>query len=56
MKLYLAYKKAQNFVCIEIYSKQILLYLKLKPDTVELEKGLPVICGALAIMERAICR
>lgn len=39
LKLYLAYKKAQNFVCIEIYSKQILLYLKLKPDTVELEEG-----------------
>ena len=39
MKLYLAYKKAQNMVCIEIYSKQIILYLKLKPDTVKLEEG-----------------
>ena len=26
-------------VCIEIYSKQIILYLKLHPDSVELEDG-----------------
>lgn len=39
LKLYLAYKKVQNVVCIEIYSKQIILYLKLDPESVALEKG-----------------
>lgn len=39
LKLYLAYKKVQNMVCIEIYNKQIILFLKLNPETVELEKG-----------------
>lgn len=39
LKLYLAYKKVQNMVCVEIYSKQIILYLKLDPETVTLEKG-----------------
>lgn len=39
LKLYLAYKKVQNMVCIEIYSKQIILFLKLNPETVMLEKG-----------------
>lgn len=39
LKLYLAYKKVQNIFCIEIYSKQIILRLKLDPDTVELVDG-----------------
>ncbi|MDD3051549.1 MAG: endonuclease NucS [Candidatus Cloacimonetes bacterium] len=39
LKLYLAYKKVQNIFCIEIYNKQILLRLKLDPDTVNLEEG-----------------
>lgn len=39
LKLYLAYKKVQNIFCIEIYNKQILLRMKLDPDTVELEEG-----------------
>ena len=39
LKLYLAYKKVQNMVCIEIYNKQIILFLKLNPETVDLEKG-----------------
>ena len=39
LKLYLAYKKVQNIFCIEIYNKQILLRMKLAPDTVELEEG-----------------
>lgn len=39
LKLYLAYKKVQNMVCVEIYNKQIMLYLKLNPETVALEKG-----------------
>lgn len=39
LKLYLAYKKVQNMVCIEIQNKQIILFLKLNPETVKLEKG-----------------
>lgn len=39
LKLYLAYKKVQNMACIEIYNKQIILFLKLNPETVELEAG-----------------
>ena len=39
LKLYLAYKKVQNMVCIEIYNKQIILFLKLNPETVELKNG-----------------
>jgi predicted transport protein len=30
-KLYVAYKKAQNFVCVEFHKKKITLYLKLDP-------------------------
>lgn len=39
LKLYLAYKKVQNMACIEVYNKQIIIYLKLNPDTVILENG-----------------
>lgn len=39
LKYYLAYKKVQNMVCVEIYNKQIILYLKVDPETVTLEKG-----------------
>ena len=39
LKLYLAYKKVQNMVCIEIHNKQIILFLKLNPETVKLENG-----------------
>lgn len=39
LKLYLAYKKVRNMVCIEIYNKQIILFLKLNPETVNLENG-----------------
>ena len=39
LKYYLAYKKVQNMACIEIYNKQIILYLKLNPETIQLEKG-----------------
>ena len=39
LKLYLAYKKVQNMACIEVYNKQIIIYLKLSPDTVTLENG-----------------
>jgi predicted transport protein len=39
LKLYLAYKKVQNLICIEIYNKQIVLFVKLNPETVKLESG-----------------
>lgn len=39
LKLYLAYKKVQNVFCIEIYKQQIIVRMKLNPDTVELENG-----------------
>lgn len=39
LKNYLAYKKVQNMVCIEIFNKQIILFLKLNPETVELVDG-----------------
>ena len=39
LKLYLAYKKVQNVFCIEVYTKQIILRMKLDPDTVEMEDG-----------------
>ena len=39
LKLYLAYKKVQNVFCIEIYQKQIVVRVKLNPDTVNLEEG-----------------
>lgn len=39
LKYYLAYKKVQNIFCIEIYNKQIILRLKLDPDSVEIEDG-----------------
>jgi len=39
LKLYTAFKKIKNIVCVEIYSKQILLHLRLNPDEVELEAG-----------------
>ncbi len=39
LKLYLAYKKVQNMICIEVYNKQVILFLKLNPETVRLENG-----------------
>ena len=39
LKYYLAYKKVQNMVCIEIYSDKVILRLKLNPDSVDLEAG-----------------
>lgn len=39
LKYYLAYKKVQNMACIEIYDKKIILFLKLDPGSVALEKG-----------------
>ena len=39
LKLYVAFKKAKNFVCVEVYQNNLLLHLKLNPDTVELIPG-----------------
>lgn len=39
LKLYVAFKKAKNVVCVEVYHSSILLHLKLNPDTVELVPG-----------------
>lgn len=39
LKFYLAYKKTQNFTCIEIYKDKIILTLKLCPNSVALEDG-----------------
>ena len=39
LKLYLAYKKVQNIICIEVYNKRVVLYLKLNPEEIDLEEG-----------------
>ncbi|MGL4981893.1 MAG: DUF5655 domain-containing protein [Treponemataceae bacterium] len=37
LKLYVAFKKVKNFICAEIYSRKILLHVKVDPATVNLE-------------------
>lgn len=39
LKYYVAFKKMKNVICAEIYQKQIILYLHLDPDMIELEEG-----------------
>lgn len=39
LKLYVAFKKAKNVVCVEVYQSSLLLHLKLNPDTVDLIPG-----------------
>lgn len=41
VKLYVAFKRIKNFVCLEIFpqTKTVVAYTKLNPDTVILEKG-----------------
>lgn len=39
LKLYVAFKKIRNIVCVEINQKHIMMHLKLNPDEVELEDG-----------------
>lgn len=39
LKLYVAFKKAKNFICVEIFQSYILCLLKLNPDTVNLISG-----------------
>jgi predicted transport protein len=40
-KLYFAYKRLKNFACVEVHvqSRTLLVYLKVDPDTVQLEPG-----------------
>jgi predicted transport protein len=40
-KLYFAYKRLKNFACVEVHpqSRALLVYLKVNPDSVELEPG-----------------
>jgi predicted transport protein len=39
LKLYVAFKKAKNFVCVEVYQSSLLCHLRLNPDTVDLIPG-----------------
>lgn len=39
LKFYTAFKKIQNFICVEIFKEELLLHLKLDPVTVTFEKG-----------------
>jgi len=41
LKNYFAFKRIKNFACVEIHpqSHKLLVYLKLNPDKIELEKG-----------------
>lgn len=39
MKFYVAFKKIKNIICICLYKDKLLLYLKLNPSSVKIEKG-----------------
>lgn len=39
LKLYVAFKKVRNIVCVEVYQSNVCLHLRLNPDTVELVQG-----------------
>lgn len=39
LKLYVAFKKVKNIVCVEVYKHVILLHLRLNPDSVDLKEG-----------------
>nr|WP_154892991.1 DUF5655 domain-containing protein [Paenibacillus xylanexedens] len=39
LKLYTAFKKMKNIICVEVYQKQILLHMRLNPGDIELEDG-----------------
>lgn len=39
LKFYTAFKKIKNIICAEVYQKQILLHLRLNPESIELEEG-----------------
>ena len=39
LKLYVAFKKVKNIICVEVYQSYILLHLRLNPDSVDLKAG-----------------
>lgn len=39
LKLYIAYKRFGNFLCLEVHKDKLVIYLKLNPETVNLEPG-----------------
>lgn len=39
LKLYVAFKKVRNIVCVEVCQSNVCLHLRLNPDTVELVQG-----------------
>lgn len=41
LKFYIAFRRIQNFACVEIHpqNKVILMYLKVNPDDIELQQG-----------------
>lgn len=39
LKLYSAFKKIKNIICVEVRMKSIMLYLRINPDEVALESG-----------------
>lgn len=39
LKLYVAFKKIKNIICVEIYQSKILLHLRLNPDEVTIEEN-----------------
>lgn len=39
LKLYVAFKKVRNIVCVEVYQSNVLLHLRLNPDSVDLQQG-----------------
>ena len=39
MKLYSAFKKIKNIVCVEVRMGSIMLYLRLNPEGITLENG-----------------
>ena len=39
LKLYSAFKKIKNIVCVEVRTKSIMLYLRLSPEDIVLENG-----------------
>jgi len=39
LSLYIAFKRLKNFACIELRKDKLMIYLRLSPDTVQLEAG-----------------
>lgn len=39
LKLYIAFKRIKNFVCIQVQAKALFLYVKVNPDSIKLEEG-----------------